>query len=109
MSQSSPELDSIVREFLDLTKREEDAQIFGLLFQYLGHLYEENEDPILLEDLSAYEIDDYLQFFLQDNFPEEFLELQRKSIPVLKNFRKFLSDKKLLEKEDEKEWKEVLK
>jgi hypothetical protein len=75
----------------------------------LGHLYEESEDPILLEDLSAYEIDDYLQFFLQDNFQEEFLELQRKSILVLKNFRKFLSDKKLLEKEDEKEWKEVLK
>ncbi len=110
MSPSNPQLDDLVREYLDHSKKEEEATVFGLLFQYLGHLYEESEEPIFLEDLSSYEIDDYLQFFLPDQFEEgEVAALQKQSIGVFRKFLKFLSEKKLLEKEDEKEWKEVLK
>ncbi len=110
MSPPKVELESLVREYLDSEKKEEESEVFGLLLQYLSHLFEEDtEEPILLEDLTAYEVDDFLHFFLEDNFPENYSELQKKSKIVFQKFFKFLSKKKVLEKEDEKEWKEVLK
>jgi hypothetical protein len=110
MSQPNLELETLVREYLDFEKKEEESEIFGLLLQYLSHLFEEDsEEPIFLEDVSAYEVDDFLNFFLEDNFPENFKDLQSKSKVVFQKFFKFLVKKKVLEKEDEKEWKEVLK
>ena len=109
MSQQNLEFEPIVREYLDSTNQESEARIFGLLFQYLDTLYEDSEDPILLEDFSAYEADDFLNFFLEDNFQEEFPDLRSESLKTFQNFLKFLSRKKLSPPEEMKEWKEVLK
>jgi len=109
MSQQNRELETIVRDYLDYSRQEAEARIFGLLFQYLGHLYEESEEPVLLEDFSAYEADDFLNFFLEDNFPEEYKNLKSESLSVLQNFIKYLSLKKLIPSEELREWKEVLK
>lgn len=109
MSQQNLEFEPIVREYLDSTNQESEARIFGLLFQYLDTLYEDSEDPILLEDFSAYEADDFLNFFLEDNFQEEFPDLRSESLKTFQNFLKFLSRKKLIPPEEMKEWKEVLK
>jgi ClpP class serine protease len=109
MSRNSPELEPLVREYLDHSKKEEEARSFGLLFQYLGYLYEDSEEEVSLEDFSAYEADDFLNFFLEDKFPDEYKSLRKESMEVLKNFIKYLSEKKMIPSEELKEWKEVLK
>jgi len=110
MSLPNLEFETLVREYLDFEKKEEESEVFGLLLHYLSHLFGEDlEEPIFIRDVSAYEVDDFLNFFLEDNFPENFKELHSKSRVVFQKFFKFLIKKKVLEKEDEKEWKEVLK
>ena len=108
MSQPNPPLDNLVREYLDSSKNETEAPIFGLLFEYLNHLYEDVEEPILLEDFSALEVDDFLNFFLDDKFPDD-KNLKITSKKTLKNFFQYLLKKNMIHKEEIKEWKEALK
>ncbi|HMV41607.1 MAG TPA: hypothetical protein PK079_01645 [Leptospiraceae bacterium] len=105
------DLESIFRLYLDATKRD-DGEIIVLILNYLSHLFVdeegENTEPILLEDFTHYEVDDFLNFYLEDNF-ENFLELQAKSKIMLRNFLKFLKERKYFNKEEVEEWMEILK
>ena len=108
MSPPKRELEFLLREYLDYSKKEEEARDFGLLLEYLSHLYEDSEEPILLEDFSAYEADDFLQFFLEDKFPED-KKLKISCKHSIKNFFQYLLKKNMIHKEEISEWKEVLK
>ncbi|MBP9888121.1 MAG: hypothetical protein KBF93_17610, partial [Leptospiraceae bacterium] len=78
------DLEHVFRLYLDHTKREEDGEIIVLILNYLSLLFEDEEEPkdssevILLEDFTEYEVDDFLNFYLEDNF-DNFEELQTKS------------------------------
>jgi len=108
------DLEQVFRLYLDHTKREEDGEIIVLILNYLSLLFEEEEESkdlsevILLEDFTEYEVDDFLNFYLEDNF-DNFEELQNKSKVMLKNFLKFLKEKKYFNKEEAEEWTEILK
>lgn len=102
--------DEASREYLDFSKDLSEAEIFGLLTEYLQHLYEDSEEVILLEDFSVYEADDFINFYLQEFFEgEELLSLQKRSLAILNKFMKFLEKKKYIHKEAVEEWKEVMK
>lgn len=108
---NNQELETIFRIYLDHTKRD-DGEIIVLILNYLSHLFQDDEEetsePILLEDFTQYEVDDFLNFYLEDNF-ENFLELQAKSKIMLRTFLKFLKEKKYFNKEEVEEWTEILK
>lgn len=113
MSHDKLEVETIFRLYLDHSKREEDREIIVLVLNYLNFLFEpedDEEDPekILLEDLSSYEVDDFINFYLEDNF-DNFKELQKKSVSFFTNFLKFVREKKYMSKEEIEEWKEVLR
>jgi hypothetical protein len=107
------DLETVCREYLDHTKKE-DGEIIVLILNYLSHLFQEDEEEnsvnqnILLEDFTYYEVDDFLNFYLEDNF-ENFEELQTKAKKFLKSFLKFLKEKKYFNKEEVEEWTEILK
>jgi hypothetical protein len=101
-------LESAIREYLDFSKKENEAEIFALLIEYMQHLFIDSEEEILLEDFTAYEGDDFLNFFLEDNFPEEFESLKPKSEKLIRDFVSYLKKKKFIPKEEVEEWKEVL-
>jgi hypothetical protein len=87
-----------------------DEKMVSIVTEYIDHIYldetEEGEE-ILVEDLTHYEVDDFLNFYLEDNFDDtEFLKKQAKDF-----FSRFLSyciKSKLLPKEARKDWTEVL-
>ncbi len=102
--------DSASREYLDQSGDLSEAEIFGLVNEYLQHLYEDSEEEILLEDFSVYEADDFIHFYLTEFFEGSELEtLQKRSTQVLNKFMKFLEKKKYIHKEAMEEWKEVMK
>ena len=107
------DLETIFRFYLDHTKRN-DGEIIVLVLNYLSHLFQEEDESnesseqILLEDFTHYEVDDFLNFYLEDNF-EDYEALQAKSKIMLKSFLKFLKEKKYFNKEEAEEWTEILK
>ena len=105
------ELESVFRLYLDHTKRQEDGEIIVLVLNYLALLFQDEEtestEAVLLEDFTQYEVDDFLNFYLEDNF-DNFEELQNKSKTMLKNFLKLLKEKKYFNKEEVEEWTEIL-
>ena len=101
------ELEYVIRKYLEETQKNEQGEIFVLLLEYLTHLFEDTDEPILLEDLTQYEIDDFINFYLEDNFIED-KEIQNRTKQVLLQFLKFLKQKKYITIEEEKEWKEIL-
>jgi hypothetical protein len=105
------DLETVFRLYLDHTKKD-DGEIIVLILNYLSHLFMDEEDEssetIQLEDFTHYEVDDFLNFYLEDNF-ENYEELQTKSKIVLRNFLKFLKEKKYFNKEEADEWTEILK
>ena len=109
---NNQELESVFRLYLDHTQRQEDGEIIVLILNYLSFLFQDEDDEspeaILLEDFTQYEVDDFLHFYLEDNF-DNFEELIQKSKVMLKNFLKFLKEKKYFNKEEVDEWTEILK
>lgn len=107
------DLETVFRQYLDHTKSE-DGEIIVLVLNYLSHLYQDEEESnsdneiILLEDFTHYEVDDFLNFYLEDNF-ENFKELQEVTKKFLKKFLKFVKEKKYFNKEEIEEWTEILK
>jgi|GEM_PF-1904333 hypothetical protein len=107
------DLETVFRQYLDHTKKD-DGEIIVLILNYLSHLYQDEEESssdnetILLEDFTHYEVDDFLNFYLEDNF-ENFEELQETTKRFLKNFLKFVKEKKYFNKEEIEEWTEILK
>ena len=107
------DLETVFRLYLDYTKRD-DGEIIVLILNYLSHLFHdeegttESEEPIYLEDFTHYEVDDFLNFYLEDNF-DNYEELQTRSKIVLRSFLKFLKEKKYFNKEEADEWTEILK
>jgi hypothetical protein len=100
--------DNVVRGYLDFSKKEEEAEIFALLNQYLAHLSLDSEEDILLEDFTAFEADDFINFFLDDNFEiDEATRLKTKSEIILKKFFNYILKNKYISKEEALEWKEV--
>lgn len=126
-SNSSPVYaEEVFRLFLDSPfSKKGDPEIFSYVLDYLSNFdYEEDlttddlpsekstdatnlQKKSLFEDFSSYEVDDFIYFYLEDNF-ENFQELQKKSINLFKRFLKFAVQKKLLPAEDRDEWEEVL-
>ncbi len=103
MSPKSVEL--IIREYLDFSQKQEEGEFFVLLLNYLSHLVEEDEE-VTLDDFGSYEADDFLNFYLEDQFPDD-KNVLKKSKAALKNLFKYMISKKLIDKEEEKEWKEI--
>ncbi|MCE9499949.1 MAG: hypothetical protein K8R21_05555 [Leptospira sp.] len=99
------------RLYLDSSdSQDSDREIFSLILNYLGHLSdEESGEDILLEDFSMYEVDDFLNFYLPDNFESESEMLQKKSKDLLEKFLKFALKKKLMSSEQKEEWREILR
>ncbi len=110
MSQNKPFLEDIIREFATLTQDEKKAEVLRILLDYMNLLFEDTQEEILLEDFTAYEGDDFIYFFLPDNYEgEELVNLQKIAIQTIKEFINYCKKKKLLNKEAVQEWKEVLK
>lgn len=95
--------------YLDFSKKEEEGEIFAILLEYLDAVYDKEEEPILLEDLTLFEIDDFLNFFLEDNFEEEAPGLIKRAKTAIRSFEKFIRSKKMLSAEELEEWTEALK
>lgn len=101
-----------VEEFLQFSEYSgSDSEVAEVLFEYMDHLYldesvEEPED-IYVEDLSFYEIDDFLNFYIPDNF-EEPKFAQKKAKGFFKRFLKFCLEKRYIAEEDKSDWIKVL-
>jgi hypothetical protein len=104
---SPKSVEGIIRDYLDHSQKQEDGEFLVLLLNYLSHLVEEDEE-VTLDDFGSYEADDFLNFYLQDQFPDDKVVIQ-KSKSALKNLFKFMLTKKLIDKEEEKEWKEIFR
>jgi hypothetical protein len=110
MSQNKPLLEDLIREFATLTQDEKKTEVLRILLDYMNLLFEDTQEEILLEDFTAYEGDDFIYFFLPDNYEgKELVNLQKVAIQTIKEFINYCKKKKLLNKEALQEWKEVLK
>lgn len=107
-------LEETVRSFLETIPEgapSSEKEMPSLLLEFSELLFEDPEDSsekILITDLSAFELDEFLNFYLEDMFPED-SKIREKGKIFLKKFRKFLEKKNLLKKEQEEEWKEFFK
>ncbi len=118
--------EEVFRLFLDSpNSKEGDSQIFYYVLDYLSNFKDEDDSDtsgdslsedtvnqetgkgVLLEDFSSYELDDFLYFYLEDNF-ENYADLQKQSVHLFRRFLKFATAKKFLGPEDREEWEEVL-
>ncbi|EMK02044.1 hypothetical protein AB3N61_07590 [Leptospira sp. WS58.C1] len=108
-------LEETVRSYLETipegAQHLSEKEIANLLLEFSALLFEDPEDPsekILVSDLSAFELDEFLNFYLEDMFPED-AKIREKGKVFLKKFKKFLEKRSLLKKEQEEEWKEFFK
>jgi hypothetical protein len=105
-------LSEIFDKFLSVSEYPEaDAKILSILLEYLECIYSEEAErekgEIFFKDLTHYEVDDFLNFYLDDNFDDaDFLKKQGYSL--FKRFLNFASKEKLISKEVKKDWTEVL-
>ena len=121
--------ENVFRLFLESSNSKSgDSEIFSYLLDYLSNFEDDEENNntlgenssqsksknaenpqmgILFEDFSSYELDDFLYFYLEDNF-ENYSDLQKKSKNLFKRFLKFAVEKKLLTSEAKDEWEEIL-
>lgn len=111
MSQrSKPILEDVIRQYATEVQDFKQNEILHILLEYMNLLFEDSDEPIYLEDFTAYEGDDFLNFYLPDNFEgEELKELERLSKKTIQKFIQYCSKKNLLSKEALEEWKEVFK
>jgi hypothetical protein len=110
MSPNNILLEDVLREYANTLKDLEQIEVLRLLLDYMNLLFEDSEEPVLLEDFTSYEGDDFMHFFLPDNYEgQELKTLQSLSIKVIKDFIQYCTKRKLVHKEALEEWKEVLK
>lgn len=93
--------------FLEQSGRSEMNEASDIILEYLHILFSEEEEPILLEEFSEYEVDDLLYFYLQDRYTEA-ATYQKKIKSFLREFSKFALTKGYLAKEEADNWKKVL-
>ncbi|MEM7181951.1 MAG: hypothetical protein AAF518_13625 [Spirochaetota bacterium] len=95
------------RLYLQESQDHEAAAIASIILEYLSFLYSAEEEPILLEDFSEYEVDDLLEFYLMDNY-QDYEKIRGKMRVFLKGFVRFALAKSYLSKEEARDWKNVL-
>jgi hypothetical protein len=98
----------LIDQYLGISQNPIEKQVLEYFKNYLIELYED-EDEILDEDVSMYEVDDFIHFHLENKYSEEFLKLSNSLNSTFKNFIKFLNKYSNIPKEELEEWKEVLK
>ncbi|PJZ78963.1 hypothetical protein [Leptospira neocaledonica] len=109
-----PSLEETISSFLETIPEgahSSEKEMPTLLLEFSELLFEDPEDTsekILITDLSAFELDEFLNFYLEDMFPED-AKIREKGKTFLKKFKKFLEKRSLLKKEQEEEWKEFFK
>ncbi|TGK38851.1 hypothetical protein [Leptospira andrefontaineae] len=107
-------LEETVRSFLETIPEgasSSEKEMPSLFLEFSELLFEGPEDSsekILITDLGGFELDEFLNFYLEDMFPDD-SKIREKGKVFLKKFRKFLDKKSLLKKEQEEEWKEFFK
>ncbi|PJZ68387.1 hypothetical protein CH373_05845 [Leptospira perolatii] len=110
----APKLDEVIANFLEgasPSEKADDNLIAELLREFMQFLFGESGDDvspiedISLSELGAFELDEFLNFFLPDMMPED-PQIQKKGKTFLSKFRKFLIKKSLLSKEQLEDWKE---
>lgn len=111
MSQSNKViLEDVIREYATQKQDFQQNEILHILLEYMNLLFEDSEEPIYLEDFTAFEGDDFLNFYLPDNFDgEELKKIQKMAKKTIQEFIQYSSQKKFLSKESLEEWKEVFK
>ena len=95
------------RLYLEESQDVEAAPIASIVIEYLSFLYASEDEPILLEDFSEYEVDDLLEFYLMDNY-QDHEKIRSKMRVFLKGFLQFALAKSYLSKEEARDWKNVL-
>ncbi|GBF37406.1 hypothetical protein [Leptospira johnsonii] len=109
-----PSLEDTVRSFLETIPEgapSSEKEMPSLLLEFSQLLFEEpgnSSEKLLISDLSAFELDEFLNFYLEDMFPDD-AKIRDKGKTFLKKFRKFLDKRSLLKREQEEEWKEFFK
>ncbi len=105
-------LEETLKSFLESLQegaKKSDAEIATLLTEFSSLLFESPEDEtpaeILITQLGSFELDEFLNFYLQDMHPND-PAIVKKGKEFLKKFRKFLDRKDLLTKEQQIDWKE---
>lgn len=110
MSRNRPVLEDVIREYLTQVQDFHQNEVLHILLDYMNLLFEDSEETIYLEDFTAFEGDDFLNFYLPDNFTgEELKKIQASAEETLNQFIKYCSKKKYFNKEALEEWKEVFK
>lgn len=108
--QNKPTLEDVIRQYATEKQDFKQNEVLHILLDYMKLLFEETDEPIYLEDFTAFEGDDFLNFYLPDNFEgEELKRLQKIAKKTLQEFIKYSSQKKFLSKEALEEWKEVFR
>ncbi|EPG66773.1 hypothetical protein ACE5IS_07380 [Leptospira wolffii] len=107
-----PTIEEAIRSFLD-TQQEganrSDSEMATLLLEFSALLFENPEEgkseEILIHHLGSFELDEFLNFYLQDMHPDD-AHIVKKGKEFLKKFRKFLDKRSLLAGEQKEDWKE---
>ncbi|TGJ99352.1 hypothetical protein EHO59_15940 [Leptospira semungkisensis] len=108
-------LEETIRSFLETFQggvKDSDQEISALLLEFSGLLFENPEEEkgkkIQVSDLTGFELDEFLNFYLEDMFPED-SRIRGKAKEFLKKFRKYLDKNSLLNQEQLEDWKEFFK
>lgn len=110
MSQSKLLLEDVIRQYATEKQDFKQNEVLHILLDYMNLLFGETDEPIYVEDLTAFEGDDFLHFYLPDNFEGKELEkLQKTAQKTLREFIRYLNQKKFISKDALEEWKEVFK
>ncbi|TGL62365.1 hypothetical protein [Leptospira sarikeiensis] len=109
-----PSLEEVIGSFLETFPQGasgSEKEIPSLFLEFSELLFENPENTsnqVLISHLGGFELDEFLNFYLEDMFPDD-PKIRTKGKDFLKKFRKFLEKKSLLNKEQEIEWKEFYK
>lgn len=107
-----PSLEETIRSFLESKQdgaQASDSEIGSLLSEFSELLFENPEQEqakkILIHQIGSFELDEFLNFYLEDMHPDDPAILS-KARSFLKKFRKFLDKRGFLTKDQQIDWKE---
>lgn len=107
--ESKPSVEQALGDFLSSADSAEGDRIIAEhLLQYLEEIFdsEENEE-IVVDDIGSFELDDFLNFYLQDQFGED-TRLIRETGKFLRRLHSNWTRNQIIKKDQSEDWKEFL-
>ncbi|AVV49305.1 hypothetical protein QMM42_00945 [Leptospira santarosai] len=105
-------LEGFLKEFLTSSHRkdrnpEEDQNVSELFLEFSSLLFleEETQEEVLIKDIGSFELDEFVNFYLSDMYPDD-PTIVKRGVDFLRRLHKFAKKSSYINKEQMEDWDE---